>query len=73
MPIGNWGLVNDLCHLVPPKYRGSTSHILLMCRMFFNFYVRRSVYLKFMLLILKFRSLFVLSVMENYFPNAGSM
>ena len=28
-PIGNWGLVNDLCRLVPapPKYRGSTSHM----------------------------------------------
>ena len=26
-------------------------------------------YLKFMLLILKLQSLFVLSVMENYFPN----
>ena len=36
-PIGNWGLVNDLCHLIPapPKYRGGTSHIELMCRVFY--------------------------------------
>ena len=39
-PIGSWGPVNDLCCLVPapPKYRGGTSHIRVVC-----FYYVRSV------------------------------
>ena len=50
-PIGNWGLVNDLCHIIPalPKFRRSTSRILLMCHVFIKniiYYVRRNVLFK---------------------------
>ena len=73
-PIQNWGLVNDLCCLVPapPKYRGSTSHKLLMCRVCF-YYVRRSVLFKLHAANIE-ASKFVCFVGDgNNFPNPGSM
>ena len=58
--------MNDLCCLVlaPPKYGGSPSHILLMCRVFY--YVRGSVLFKIHAANIEASKFFCfLSVMEN--------